>query len=190
MKRTGMLVAVASAVFAVGVPDWKGTLHAETGAYGEVAYRISGASFVQKLKVAGCKTLTSSASTNVEMYDDGTYYYSLADGTPVRGNWALASGVFYLTVSESTLGNVFDSYNAAATAQCKPKYLSLTGVEIIEPSAIISKNYIKVAANNNGTGMYMMKGKQVNDMKAPDSVGNFSVKVKITGVVEDLSRPN
>lgn len=189
MKRTGMLVAVTSAVLAVGVPDWKGTLHAETGAYGEVVYRISGASFVQKLKVAGCKTLTSSASTNVEMYDDGTYYYSLADGTPVRGNWALASGVFYLTVSESALGNVFDSYNVAATEQCKLKYPS-PAVEIIEPSAIISKNYIKVAPNNNGTGMYMMKGKQVNDMKAPKSVGNFSVKVKINGVVEDLGQPN
>lgn len=187
MKQTGMLIAAICAAVAVAVPDWKGTLHAETGAYGTVLYKIPGASLVQKLKVAGCKTLTSSATTNVEFYDDDTYYYGAADGTPVRGTWALANGIFYLSVSEAAEGNLFDAYNAAATTQCKVKYPAMAGVEIIEPSAVTTKNFIKVKANDSVKGQYVMKGQQVNDAKGTDKVGTFSVKTKLTGTVVEVA---
>jgi hypothetical protein len=187
MKRSGVAFAAVCALLAVATPDWKAALHAETGAYGEVQYKIPDALVVQKLKVSGCKTVTSQYATNVELYKDFTFYYGAANGAPVQGEWSLVKGKFYLTNSSDAQNALFGMYDALALQECKNKYPTASYVEVVPSTVTVAKNMISVQAKTQkSSALLLMKGKQVNDLKGAEKTAGFSVKTSMKGTLVEV----
>lgn len=187
MKKTTIFaVAAACGAFAFAVPDWNQSLNA---AYPNPVYTITDAVVTQQLAVSGCKTLKTTTSGDITLYDNGSYVLYRDDWSPVAltGAWAEVASkrknTFYMSFNTPSVLNLFAELDNDATANCQAKYPALTYVSILQPSVLIKKNTIVVKVKNKAAkGTLRLIGKQSNDSKgvAPAAPVVGSVKAKVT----------
>lgn len=172
MKKTTIFaVAAVCGAAAFAVPDWNQSLNA---AYPNPKYEIYDAVVLQKLTIAGCKPLKMVTTGDVTLYDDqsfASFRYDVNNNLvdTLTGTWELVNkgskNTFYMSMNTSSMINLSDEL--VNTALASPNCPGVTGIDILQPTVLVKKNFIVGSTKNSlVAGTLQLSGQQQNNLKS------------------------